>query len=60
MLAGPFDRENLLSYGIGKVDENELAFVEKVILAALVDDPHKIVPGRPGIGNDPVNFAEDQ
>jgi len=60
LLAGVLKRENLLSYGQRKVDKNELIFVVKVVLPALVDDPYKIVLGCPRIRQNSIHLTEDQ
>ena len=43
-----------------KVDKSELAFVKKVGLPALVDDPYEIVLGYSRVGQDSIDFVEDQ
>jgi len=60
MLAGVLKRENLLPYSRRKVDKNELIFVEKVVLPALVYDPYKIVLGCPRIRQNSIDLTEDQ
>ena len=60
LLAGVLKRENLLSYSRRKVDKNELIFVEKVVLPALVYDPYKIVLGCPWIRQNSIDLSEDQ
>jgi hypothetical protein len=58
--AGPLKRKNLLSYCLRKIDQGELLLVEKIILPALVDDPHEVVLGRPRIGHDSIDLPKDQ
>ena len=60
LLAGVLKRENLLSDSRRKVDKNELIFVKKVVLPALVYDPYKIVLGCPRIRQDSIDLSEDQ
>ena len=59
-LAGLLKSENLFSHSLGKVDKSELAFEKKVVLPALVDDPHEIVLGCSCIGQDSIDLTEDQ
>ena len=58
--AGLLKSENLFSHSLRKVDKSELAFVKKIVLAALVDDPYEIVLGCSRVGQDSIDLAEDQ
>ena len=60
MLAGLLKSENLLSHGLGKVDKSELAFVEKVVVSALVNDPYEIVFRCSRVGQNSIDLAENQ
>ena len=59
VLAGFSKSENLPSYSLGKVDKSELMFVEKVVVPALVDDPHEVVLRRLRIGYDSIDLAKN-
>ena len=60
LLAGSLKSEDSCPYSLGKFDEGEPAFVEKVVVSALVDDPDEIVPGWTGVGEDSIDLAENQ
>jgi hypothetical protein len=60
VLAGFLKSENSLPYGLRKVHEGELSFVEQVIVPALVDDPYQIVLGGSRIGHNSIDLAEDE
>ena len=44
----------------GQVDEDEMAAMVEIVLAALVDDPKQIVLGGFLIGKDLVDLPDDQ
>ncbi len=54
-LAGLLNRQNFLPDGGRKIDKDELALVEKIVFAALVDDPHEVILSRPCVRHNPVN-----
>ena len=60
VLAGSLECENLSSYRLRKIDEGELGRVEKVILSALVNDPHEIVFARSRIRYNSIDLSKDQ
>ena len=49
--------ENSLRYRSWKVDEQEMALVVQVVLAAFIHDTHEVILGGPRIRNDPVDLA---
>ena len=60
LLAGLLKRENFFSYSLGKSDESELAFMEKVIFSTFVDDPNEIVFSRACVGQNSIDLAQYQ
>jgi len=56
-LAGVFQVEDSLRYRSWKVDEQEMALVVQVVLAAFIHDTHEVILGGPRIRNDPVDLA---
>src|SRR3990172_6459398 len=56
-LADVFQVEDSLRYRSWKVDEQEMALVVQVVLAAFIHDTHEVILGGPRIRNDPVDLA---
>ena len=56
-LAGVFQVKDSFRYRSWKVDEQEMALVVQVVLAAFIHDTHEVILGGPRIGNDPVDLA---
>ena len=56
-LAGVFQVEDSLRYRPWIVDEQKMALVVQVVLAAFIHDTHEIILGGPRIRNDPVDLA---
>jgi hypothetical protein len=59
VLAGSLKSENSVSNGLGKVDDGELAFIEQIVISALVDDSDEIVLGSAGVWQDSIDLAKD-
>src|SRR5258707_1134181 len=39
----------------GEIDKHEVILVVQIVLTALIDDPHQIVPGSSPIGKNPID-----
>ena len=59
-LTGVFQLQDPLRYRRRKTDEEKVALVVQVVLAAFIHDAHQIVLGRARIGNNPVDLAGNQ
>src|SRR5206468_12186164 len=60
VLAGSLKSEKFFPHGLRKFDEGKLRLIEKVVVPALVDDPHEIVLGGSCIWQNSIDLAEDQ
>ena len=56
-LARVFQVEDSLRYRPWKFDEQEMALVVKIVLAAFIHDAHQVILGGSRIRNDPVDLA---
>lgn len=58
--AGALKGEDSLSYGLREIDEDELLPAEEVVFSAFIDDPHKVILGRPRVRDDLIDLARNQ
>ena len=56
-LAGVFQVEDSFRYHPWKIDEQKVALVVQVVLAAFIHDTHEVILGGSRIRNDPVDLA---
>lgn len=56
-LNGVFQFQVPLSYRRWKGDEEKVALVVQIVLAAFIHDAHQVIPGRARIGNDRLDLA---
>jgi hypothetical protein len=59
-MAGSLQCEQFAVHRLRELDEHKLAVVKEVVPAALVDDTHKCVFLRAGVGDHGVDLADDE